>query len=279
MKTLRSEVGLILCAAGLVLTGITWADNTHRDFTSTNGCTIKGRLLDFDIKNRIATILRAGRVKPCHAPIDLFCDSDQQYIQTWAFEREFRDSLHISVTLVEVEGNIEVKDKRYDPQFIMCQAYELKLKNTSDTPFVEAEIQYAIFYEQTERRGSTRNKEEGVLCSRIGIGTITRGTQPDLTTKSVLIYDEGQGQDTSLFGSNGSAVGEIAGIWVRLTATLPSGERVTRDYCFPDDLMNDREWTMTTLVAGLNRNPDHSIALNTKLAPVKLPPVFRLKLD
>lgn len=278
MKSLRSNVRLIVFVAGLALISSTWADHANRDFTSTNGCTIKGKLLDFDMEKQIATILREGMTDPSHASIAVFCDTDRQYIRDWAFERDFRESLKISVRLIDVARHEEIKDKRYDPKFVKCQAYEVEMKNRSDTEFLSAEVEYCVFYKQIERNGTTCIGQNGVLCDRIEVGTMAPDSCQDLKTQSITLYDEG-GHTTSLFGSDGGSYGEVEGIWLRVTATLTSGEQVVRNICFPDNLSSCRDWTTTTVSAGLNRKSHRSITLRSRLAPVELPPVIRLTLN
>ncbi len=274
MKTLRLNIALMTFLAWLNCVCITSSETVYRDFTSTNGCTIKGVLLDYNAGSQIAAIQREGRTKPCRASITAFCEVDRHYIQAWAQERDFRDSVKISVRWVDVEKRGEIKDKRYDPQFIKCQACELKLVNPSDTAFVKTEIEYCIFYKQIERSGATRYSQEGVLCSRFDIGTMTPDSQYDLKTESVMFYDEDR--DTSLFGSSGSSSGEIEGIWLRLTCSLSSGERVTRDYRIPQNINSYRDWTTNTIAAGLNRNPNRSITRRAKPVPVELPPIIEI---
>lgn len=46
--------------------------------------------------------------------------------------------------------------------------------------------------------------------------------------------------------------GEVKGVWIKVHMTLPSGEKVTRDYRLPDSIGNKRKWTDTSVAVGMN---------------------------
>lgn len=277
MKALRSGISMIIYLTWLFSAVTSMADDASRDFTSTNGCTIRGTLLDYDLENQIAIILREGKTDPCLAAITAFCEADRQFIRTWAMRRDFRDSMRISVRLKDVRRKQKISDARYDPEFIKCQAYEVELENQFVIAIANVEVEYCLFYQQIEREGTMRTRQDGVLCSRVKIGTIAAGFRQCLETEPVLIYD--QGHRTGLFGSDATSYGEIQGLWLRLTATLPSGEKLIRDQCFPENLGTYMDWTTTTRAAGLNRRTDRSAIRCPGIAPVELPSGFHVTIN
>ena len=93
---------------------------------------------------------------------------------------------------------------------------------------------------------------EGVQCGRLKIDPMMPRSEHYLKTETVLICDENN-RSSGLFGFDGGARGAIHGIWLRIAATLPSGERITREFCSPHHIGNSKAWTTTTVLAGLNK--------------------------
>jgi hypothetical protein len=275
MKTLRSNIALMTTVTWFIVTAA--AGSTCREFSSTNGCTIKGILLDYSFRDQVATIQREGRTDPCKVSIDVFCKADRSYIRSWALERDFRQSLNVSSRLVGVECEEEIRIGRYDPRFIRSHVYELEMSNLSESSFTNVEIEYCLFYRQITRNGATKYRHEGVLCSGIKVGTVDAGSSKRLQTQAVLTYNEEC--DEGLFGSNGASYGEILGIWLRLTATPPSGEALVRDLRFPDDLNHHKDWTTTSSCTELNRRSGPSGKYLSSVDPAQLPAGFRFTVN
>ena len=132
--------------------------------------------------------------------------------------------------------------------------FELQLENRSETPFEQFEIAYCIFYEQEMAAQSGNRCDQGVYCGKIDVEKMLPRSEKSLRTEPVIIYKT-ELSDGYYYGSgaNSSQRGDVHGIWLRASLSLPNGEKVVRDYCLPDSLPSSYKWRSESVKAGLNQ--------------------------
>ena len=277
MKTLQKYFGSMVFVAGLMIATHSSAGGVCRNFTDTQGRTVKGQLMGFDDLKQLVTIQRLDNSKPCQTPLAVFTDTDQQYIQAWGFERAFNRSLRISVSRkMFKKPNID-GGKRYPAECIKNIGYEVKLENQSTTRFESVEVEYCIFYRQGEHKQRGIMFDEGVQYGRVIIESIRPDSSQCFITEPVLIFNETG--PASLFGRTERARGEVLGLWVRVHAASPSGEKITQESCTPNNLGSLREWATRTIAVGLNHKKREPAAPNIRFTPLTLPSIGRLTVE
>ena len=277
MKALQKQFGSMVLVAGLIIATHSPAGGVCRAFTDTQGRTVKGQLMGFDGHKQLVTIQREDSSKPCQAPLAVFSDTDQQYIQTWNFEHEFNHSLRISVSRKTFRKPDTVNVKRCRAECIKNIGYVVKLENQSTNRFESVEIEYCLFYRQGGRKRDRLKFDEGVQCGRFKVGSIGPDSCQYLKTEPVLVLDESG--PTGLFGRSEGVRGEVVGLWLRVHATSPSGVVITREQVSPAGLGNSKVWTSTTAAAGLNHKKRESGAPNIRFTTLTLPSIGRLTVE
>lgn len=239
-------------AASMLIVETAWTYDDYHDFTDTQGRTVKGELIEFITSEEIATI-RAESGKDYPIPLLKLCEADRQYVRNWGLVRDFNRILQVVPNLKTYDIPQVDYGKNYNADNIKCQGYKIELANVSTTSFHDIEIDYCLFYHQGNRSARSMIYDEGVQSGKFKIGEVPIGSKQELATKAVLLYDESG--PTSLFGRSEGARGELVGLWLRIRATLPTGDRLTRDICQPGNLSDCKKWTNHSMHVGLNRNP------------------------
>jgi hypothetical protein len=277
MKTLQKYFRSMVFVAGLIIATHSPAGGVLRNFTDTQGRTIKGQLMGFDDHKQLVIINRVDNGKPSQAPLAVFSDTDQQYIQAWNFEHDFRDSLRISISRKTFKKPNADDGKRYPAECIKSIGYEVELENQSTTRFEAVEIEYCLFYHQGEHQRGKLTFIEGVQYGRFRIESISPDSNQCLITEPVLIFNETG--PASLFGRSEGARGEVLGLWLRVHITSPSGAVITREHRSPSTLGSTKVWTSKTAVAGLNHKKSEKVTQDIRLSTLTLPSIGRLTIE
>ena len=79
----------ILLVVGLIAVVMGTQAEKYRDFTDTQGRTIRGRIVAYDATKKIVSFERDNR-KTSKVPIGIFSEADQAYLLEWEVLRNFR---------------------------------------------------------------------------------------------------------------------------------------------------------------------------------------------
>lgn len=251
MKTLRHYIGLLVFAALILGGGSIEASDEWHDFSDIEGRTVRGRMKDFNTQAEIVTMEREDG-KTFQSPLSKFCKADQHYIREWRAERDFNDLLFISAVLKTYDKPPVDMDMIYRPGNVRYQGYVVKLDNRSQTTFSKVEIEYCLYYHEV---GNMLIHSEGVQCGQFEIEEFAPHSKHEFMTETVLVYNNAN-PITPLTNSRSTRC-EIIGIWLRIHATLPSGERPRREVCLPPDLSHGRVWKILSEPLESNGLPRH----------------------
>jgi hypothetical protein len=226
-----------------------WAENDHRVFRSVDGRSIAGRLTGYNPDGQIATVARHDG-KEFQVLLELFSESDQQYIREQSAVMDFMRSIRITPKLKTYDASGGSDDTSCKEAYVKALGYVISLKNLSPTLFKEIEIEYCLFYRQGERHEAVMEFQHGVQYDRWSLDSMAPGSVEVLETEQVLIYDTGS--TCTLLGNDSRAQGGVDGIWLRIAATLPTGARVFREIQTPVLTGSHHNWVSTSIPAGLN---------------------------
>ena len=248
MKTYRHINSMVFIVWLCFATCLSWAGDNYHAFTDVNGRSIKGQLMGFEAGSQVVTIKRED--KTYRVKLAVFSKVDQQYILYQSLKRDYTDSVKISAKRRQLDHTGTGLGKRHRVKNVKSITYEIILKNHSISLFERIDIEYCIFYRQGERNRHIMVFSHGVQYGSGNVELMKPNSKHVLKTATVLICNE-EGTDT-LFGSSAGAKGEIQGIWVRTTVTLPHGNRIIREFCSPNNISKSEDWSNATILAGLN---------------------------
>jgi hypothetical protein len=220
------------------------AENENRLFANREGRVIKGRLVDYNALKQIATIRRDDNAI-FDVPVMFLSEADQQYILNQAM----RDAIRIQAELRTFETEVKCPDGRYSPEHIKCKGYTIVLQNHWNTTFEAVDIKYCIFYRQGEREPGGIVYKDGVKYGCLKVDSLRPCSRRNLNTATVLICNNAQ---STILGTSGTTKGMVQGIWIRAVATLPDGEKITRELRLPEDVIKSKNWTTRSVLVGLN---------------------------
>lgn len=226
----------------------------YRDFLSADGKAMRGKVLRYDSRKQMVTILRDNK-KTATVPLRVFSDKDQEYVLEWEFNKVFlsNSSFKIDAKRKKVKDKGESYSGYISAEKLDNTAYEIVLQNKSTSELKELEVEYCIYYEQEK---STRGKtidEEGVRYGTIEVASLRPKSTKELMTEAVSVYTYELSADYYYSdGRDNKISGKVRGVWIRVNMKTESGEVLTRDYCMPDSLSNSKPWTTTSKHVGRN---------------------------
>lgn len=231
-----------------------WADDGYRDFTNTEGKSFRGKVLSYDARKSVVKI-EAENKKRAKVPLAALSEKDQAYVIAWASAQDFLSESFFRISLKSREedgagkARMSISERKVEEV-----TYEIKLENKSPTDLKGIKIEYCVFYEQEVVKGSSDECLQGICYGSMDVDAIAAHVDKSLSTKKVVIYKEEMNSDyyfTS--GRDNVQDGEIHGIWLRASMALPSGERVYRECCIPDNLPKNRRWVTKSVNVGMNK--------------------------
>ena len=239
-------VCLVVVVAGAWAAG----GKQYRDFTSADGKTIRGCIKAYNPAKKMVTIERDNR-KTAKVSITVFSETDQAYIRDWGVLRNFvqGSTFKISARRKRCDNDGESDKTHYIEKDVTDTHYEILLENKSVSKLKGIELKYCIYYEQEEGKACN----QGVYCGDLPIESINPASSKTLLTEVVSTYTaELSGNARYTSGKSNVQRGDVHGIWIRVHLKLPSGQKGTREFCYPDSLNNSRAWVSSSIRAGMN---------------------------
>ena len=189
-------------------------------------------------------------------PIGIFCSEDQQYIRSWALVSAFTSKHQFKISADKKDerneeagrlltaSNVGLSVKVEDTHF------EILLDNKSTSVLGNLRVEYCIFYEQDHPDG----EEKGVLCGKVEIDKLYPKSVKTLRTETVSTYKSDLKSGYEYRSGAGSLhQGDVDGIWIRVYMSDADGKQSVREYSYPEDLSDKRQWTTTSVDAGINK--------------------------
>ena len=240
-----------------ILCGGAWADDAYREFTNTQGQSIRGRVLSFDAVKGVVQI-EAENGKKARIPLAGLVEKDQEYIQAWGNAQNFMNESRFRIS---ANRNREKNEGKSGQQGVLDRdvknvGYDITLDNRSDIALANIQLEYCIFYEQEDFKAGADKAvcEQGIYCGTLDVDGIPARSDKVLQTAEVIVFKEEL--DSGYYYTSGRPNvkhGQVHGVWLRASIALPNGERVFRDYCLPDSLPSSKTWTTKTVAVGMNK--------------------------
>ena len=226
------------------------AAKQYRDFTDTQGRTIRGCVLAYNPKTGEVSFERDNR-RTAKVPLSLFSEESQNYICSWRMRKLFTDDSFFKISA----GRKKSKDKkgtRTTNKYIQRSEnthYEILFENRSSMDFKDLEVEYCIYYEQEDERQALR---QGVRYGKISNLSISAKSKETVITEKVRTYKKELNTSYYYSDSDITQKGEVIGIWVRIHTKLSSGETLIREYSLPDKILESKRWEKSSTRTGLN---------------------------
>lgn len=220
-----------------------FAQAEYREFTDANGRALSAKLVSYnDLQNKVTLKCEGKGIKTF--PINIFSETDQQYIISWNKNQDF-----LSDKKLKVEFNRNKTKKTdgswsnswQDRKYYDC-SFTIEFENRSTVDFNNVEFEYVIYYSQDHpiHNWTDRKEEHGTLYVRKTIALPKKSTKEIETEKIILFYRK---VGSSSYGST-DLEGEVHGIMLNLSIKTATGETISRQIKFPSNL--DHAWTPKT---------------------------------
>ncbi len=249
MKAIRHSGAKTFLVAIMLLFHGTLAGEEYRVFRDVDGRSVKGLFLDYDVTNKTVLIQRAdGRVFEVRK--QALSEADRQYVH----DQLLLHPLIITADLRKTDQKLGFEDNRYHSEYVSCQGYEVALENHTEETLRDIRIGYCIFYSQARKKNAQQNVFKGMHYGSQTIGSMDPCSKFVHHTEGIFLYNYKAYQGTTLYGSRhvDVSVGSVQGLWMRVVATLPSGNRIVQEYRSPENIGDFREWSTNSVFAGLN---------------------------
>jgi hypothetical protein len=239
---------VLLCLSLVVFAA--FADEPYRDFTNTQGQSIRGRVLSFDARKQVVRIERDNGVK-ADIPISALLEQDQSYIRAWNDAQGFADEdlfrisckeKKVDETEEEIRQDLTWSSGDTDKDFLMNVitreriAYKFEFRNLNAAPLSGIRMEYKIYYEQSEMTHdrSKPKAEQKHLHETVTLDAVPAEENIIVQTKPVEIHEDAINEiDSSSGDPRQAGKGEVLGIRARLYMTLATGEEIVREVCEP----------------------------------------------
>lgn len=216
-----------------------------RIFTDLKGRSIEAKLVNYEADSNTVTIQRKGTKKTTRVSLSIFSKGDQKFVREWGKLQALQDS-----RLKAVIRRFSEKDKKNtrgssaSTSVVTDEGFTIRLENGTKKNLENIELKYAIFYEQERHVGAGSVKTElkqGCLVKDKVISIPARD-EFEMTTETVKLR-------TWKTYSLAPIDSDVHGIRIRLTLTLESGEKTTRDFAYPSSLK--QPWRSETVDAAM----------------------------
>jgi hypothetical protein len=245
---------LLIVFLAAQVTGV-HAARQYRNFTDTQGRTIRGCVVAYDERSGVVTFERDNR-RTAKVPLSIFSEESQNYICSWKINKLFlTDSgFRISVNRRKSKDEKESYQNNRKTRKVEVVHYEILLENRANMELKDLNVEYCIYYEQDQ--WFDRRKvvvKQGVRCGELSVGTMPSKSKKTLQSEAVKTHkDELSSDRYFLAGESNVQRGKIHGIWIRIHTTLPSGKTLTRNYSVPESLSEKMVWEKSSTNVGLN---------------------------
>jgi hypothetical protein len=239
-----------------------WADDAYRNFTDTQGRTIRARELSFDAVKDVVQI-EAESGKKATIPLAGLIGEDQEYVYNWALLEGVRSESKFKIacerragkswdrenfgTIRYTNGAVET-NQVVGKTFFEETEYEITLRNRNDFPVDDLVLKYCIYYKQDVSAAS--EGRQGVLFGSEPLGELHRNEQKKFLTKPVVIFKD---MKNSSFLNARVLKGEVDGIVLRICTSDQDGGEVLRTLPLPDSTAEKYEWHDRSIPIGANK--------------------------
>ena len=249
---------VLICLGMLVFAA--WADDAYRDFTDTQGRTLRGRVLSFDGRKDMVTIELENKRKATVA-VAGFSEADQQYIRAWGLLEGVRSEskLKISIERRKVKswnekhyGSVTAGGESEGTQMTGKTNYEeegfdIVFFSRNECVIKGLTLEYCIYYEQEVLQGQVA--QTGVLYGFIPIDGVTPNDKKVISTDSVCVFEYATGEQ---FINAYELKGEIMGLSWRLFLVADGEKTLVREATYPDSLSSSYAWATESKRVGKN---------------------------
>jgi hypothetical protein len=227
------------------------AAEKYREFKDTQGRTIRGCILAYDEVSGEVRFERDNR-RTAKVAIGVFSEADQAYILEWDAAQGFLTDRLLKVTcekkrvnqrkeeewgeLMYEGGGAAQKELMKETSFESV-VYDITLQNKNTSELNHLRMEYIVYYEQSEESWEKPVMEQKIFKDAMSIPLIEGGEKVALSTKPVEVYKDNISQKSWVSGRfRTGGKGDVHGLRARLIMKLPSGNEVTREFTYPDDL-------------------------------------------
>lgn len=249
---------VLICLGTLAFAA--WADDAYRDFTDTQGRTLRGRVLSFDARKEMVTIELENKRKATGS-VAGFSEADQQYIRTWGLLEGVRSEskLKVSIERRKVKswtekhyGSVTVGGESEGTQVTGKTNYEeegfdIEFFSRNESPIKGLTLEYCIYYEQEVLQGQAA--QAGVLYGSIPLGEVAPDEKKIISTDSVCVFEYATGAQ---FSNAYELKGEIQGLSLRLFLVADGEKTLVREATYPDSLSSSYAWATENKRVGKN---------------------------
>jgi hypothetical protein len=241
--------GLIFCLIA-VITGAQ-AEDTYRDFTDTQGRTIRGRVLAYDTaRGEVSFERENGRT--AKVPVTIFSEADRQYIEKWNNQAGVRSTTRFRISCdrravrdwsEKMMGTIHYSDGSVQHDQVTGKKdfaetnYEIVLVNRNSHPITDLVLEYCIYYQQELMDGA--EAQQGVLFGSVPIEKLDASERRTIETDSVVVFKE---ETNAEFLYSRVLNGEVNGICLRLYLKDGDERVLVREVGVPDSIPDSYEW-------------------------------------
>jgi len=240
---MKAGCGIILTA--LLMARGASAEEPYRTLTDRQGRTIEARIVRYNEPDSTATIHPKGRAA-ITVPISTFSDEDQAHIIEWCHQQAFLDerSLQLDISPIEKFDRYNVRKDDHGTEKGFYQYFIIKFENKSTVDLEGLTLEYVLFYQQerhTDAMGWDKVHRNGTLYRRDSI-SIPHKSEKKWQTDPIRLVE--YRADSSVNTATVDLDSEMDGIIFRISMRTRSGEILTRELAYPDDL--DKKWTTRT---------------------------------
>lgn len=218
MKPIFLMVGIWMLLAGAVRAAEDDASG-YRTFTSKDGRSIEGRIVEYDVQKGKIQLERRGAGIVWVTP-DVFSEKDKKYLKEWSAADLFRSPENLVITL-------GLKERKVQDDYVGVR-YSLTFKNRASSNVQVQGYEYVCHVERNRQGKRDRVRMWGHWECEEKFD-LQPGTHVHELRDSLLL-------DENIYGE------EIKGVWVRIKGPSLDGRVVFRDVCLPTRLPRDFKW-------------------------------------
>jgi hypothetical protein len=240
------------------------AEKQYRDFTDTQGRTIRGRILSYN-KARGEVHLERDNGRTAKVPATIFSEVDREYIEKWNNESGVRSTSRFRVSCNRravknwqeiMKGTINYTDGSKEHDQVVGKKdfeevnYEIEFANRNSYPITDLVLEYCIYYEQEALVKNEPEAQQGILFGSIPIEKLDASEKKTVTTDSAVVFKE---ETNASFLNSRLLRGDVTGIWTRLYLQTGEEKTLVREEALPDSLPKSRQWATRSKRVGANR--------------------------
>jgi hypothetical protein len=270
---MKRLAGLIVLFAAAAL-----ADD-YRTFTSSDGRTLKAKVIAYDSSTGKVQIEREDR-KKLTVSSNAFSQKDQDYLQAWETAQVFMSPAKFKLEIEREEVKTTKKEHEVDvgEEFagggrrgggesgVITVAidkttdykYHLAMENKGGMPLKNIIMEYRIFYEQEKpvkddkaNKGRRENdprpeyhvavEQKKVKDGQSRLKPIEPKENRSVSTENVSLLKRSANRP---WGDMIDLKSGLSGVWIKLTMKGPAGDKLIREIASPESVMNKFAWEL-----------------------------------